>query len=99
MVHSDTSGSKSQETATVDFTALIMGFSSAALYYMGEAPLEGKGAPTKNLALARQNIDIIAMLKDKTRGNLSDDEAKLVEHLLYDVRLKYVEARKRNPKG
>ena len=43
----------------VDFSGLILGFSSAALYYMGLATVEGKPAPSKNLPLARQNIDII----------------------------------------
>lgn len=94
MVHSDTSGSKPQDSGHVDFTALIMGFSSAALYYLGEAPIEGKSAPQKNLALARQNIDIIAMLKEKTRGNLAEEEAKLVEQLVIDLKLRLVQATK-----
>ena len=92
MVQSATSAQDAN--ATVDFTALIMGFSSAALYYLGEAPLDGKAAPKRNLALARQNIDIISMLREKTRGNLADDEAKLIEQLVTDLKVRLVSAGK-----
>lgn len=78
----------------VDFSGLILGFSSAALYYMGMATVEGKPAPQKNLPLARQNIDIIRLLKDKTKGNLSEEEAHLLDQMLPDLQLKLVEASK-----
>lgn len=79
----------------VDFSALILGFSSAALYYLGEAPIEGKLPPQTNLPLARQNIDILVMLAEKTKGNLSTDEDRLLHQLLGDLQLKYVDAAKR----
>lgn len=75
----------------VDFSALILGFSSAALHYLGLAPALGKG-PTINLALAKQNIEIIKMLQDKTKGNLSPEEVKLVQQLLADLQVRWVEA-------
>ncbi len=78
----------------VDFSGLILGFSSAALYYMGEATVEGRPAPQKNLPLARQNIDIIRLLKDKTKGNLSDEEANLLQQMIADLQLKLVDASK-----
>jgi hypothetical protein len=77
--------------ASVDFSGLILGFSSAALYYMGEATVEGK-APAKNVPLARQNIDIIRMLRDKTKGNLSAEENQLIDQLIADLQLKLVES-------
>jgi hypothetical protein len=74
----------------IDFATFVMSLGSSALYHLGE--LEGG---ERNLPLAKQTIDILGMLSEKTRGNLSDDDAKLVEHLLYDLRLKYVEAKKK----
>lgn len=48
------------------------------------------GKKEKNLPLAKQTIDIIGMLAEKTRGNLSDDEEKLVKNILHDLRMMYV---------
>ena len=75
----------------IDFATFVMSLGSSALYHLGE--LEGG---ERNLALAKQTIDILGMLEEKTRGNLTDDEARLLQHLLYDLRLKFVEARKRS---
>jgi hypothetical protein len=47
---------------------------------------------TKNLPLAKQTIDLVGMLKEKTKGNLTSDEEKIVENLLYDLRMRYVKA-------
>jgi hypothetical protein len=78
----------------VDFAGLILGFSSAALYYMGEGSIDGRPVATKNLDLARQNIDIILMLKDKTKGNLTADEERLMLQLVADLQIKLVDAAK-----
>lgn len=82
------------EEQTVDFSALVLGFSSAALYYMGMTPLPGKPSAEKNLPLAKQNIEIVALLGQKTTGNLTPDEAKLLEQVLTDLRMKFLEAAK-----
>lgn len=74
----------------VDFTALILGFCSATLSYLGY----GGEALSKNLDLAQQNIDIIEMLVAKTKGNLTAEEDKLCREVLTDLRMKFVEARK-----
>jgi hypothetical protein len=81
-------------SGTVDFSALVLGFSSAALYYMGEATVEGRAPGQKNLPLARQNIDIILMLRDKTKGNLTADEEKLLTQLVSDLQVKLIESAK-----
>ena len=81
-------------SGTVDFSALVLGFSSAALYYMGEATVEGRAPGQKNLPLARQNIDIILMLREKTKGNLTADEEKLLTQLVTDLQVKMVESAK-----
>ncbi len=82
-----------EEALTIDFSGLIFGFSSAALYYLGETDLlnkEKKGE--KNLSLAKQNIDILLLLKEKTKNNITAEESKLLEQVLTDLRLKYIEA-------
>ena len=73
----------------VDFSDLILGFSSAALYYMGHQTIEGSSDDI-NLPLALQNIEIVEMLKSKSKGNLSTNESKLVDEVISDLRSKYV---------
>ena len=73
----------------VDFSGLILGFSSAALYYLGASGIEGKGPAEINLPLAKQNIRIIEMLLEKTKGNLSKEESSLLDQMLKDLHLKY----------
>lgn len=80
----------------VDFSGLILGFSSAALYYMGEQAVEGKSLGQKNLPLARQNINIIAMLREKTRGNLNPEEQRLLEQVVSDLQLRFLEVSKQD---
>lgn len=48
----------------------------------------------KNLALAKHNIDLLELMQDKTQGNLTPDEAKLLEQVLFELRMRYVEAQK-----
>lgn len=78
----------------VDFSHLIFGFSSAALSYLGIQLSPDMPQPGKNLALAKQNIDIIVMLKEKTKGNLTKEEESLVSEIISDLKIKYVEASK-----
>lgn len=91
--------SESRTTNDVDFSGLILGFSSAALHYLGEHVLSSAESSTNsaaaNLPLARQNIEIIELLRIKTQGNLSEDEQKLITQVLSDLRLKFVEVSKR----
>ena len=75
----------------VEFSALVLGFCSAALSYMGYGADQAVG---KNLALAKQNIDIITLLEEKTKGNLTDEEQELIKEALLDLKNKYVEASK-----
>lgn len=75
----------------VEFSELVLGLSSAALHYLGEGT--GNVPPAQkseaNLALARQNIEIIRMLKGKTAGNLSSEEVRLLDGVLTDLMTKY----------
>ena len=78
----------------VDFNGLILGFASAALHYIGHSSVEGQKKLEVNLPLSRQNIDIIELLKDKTQGNLSEQESSLISSVLEDLKVKYIEASK-----
>lgn len=89
----DSTGSSSQEA--IDFCTLIMSFASAAMIGMGKVPDPVTGQINKDLVMARQNIDILSLLRDKTSGNLSEKEDKLMESILYDLRISYVESQKR----
>lgn len=73
----------------VDFSGLILGLSSAALYYIGESDIDGKKVGEKSLPLAKQNIRIVEMLKEKTKGNLTKEEHLLVDQILKDLHLKF----------
>ena len=77
---------------TVDFSTFVISLGTSALYHLGANIPEAETTGETNLPLARNVIDIIVMLKEKTAGNLTTDETKLVEALLFDLRLKYVEA-------
>ena len=79
------------EWKKVDFSTFLLSLGTSALYQLGQGGQEG-GGPAMNLPLARHVIDIMVMLQEKTRGNLSDDESKLIDTLLFDLRLKFVEA-------
>src|SRR5437763_1336730 len=78
----------------VDFHTFVLSLGSSALLHLGEIENPNDGASQKDLPLAKHTIDILVMLEEKTRGNLSTAEERLMESLLYDLRLRYVEAMK-----
>ena len=80
---------------SIDFSTFVISLGTSAFYHMGlvDDPDTGKH-PETNLVLARQTIDTLSMLEEKTRGNLEKEEAQLVESLLYELRMRFVEAGK-----
>jgi hypothetical protein len=78
----------------VDFHTFVLSLGSSALLHLGEIENPNDGVSQKDLPLAKHTIDILAMLAEKTKGNLSPAEEKLMESLLYDLRLRYVELSK-----
>ncbi len=74
----------------IDFASFVFSLSTSALLHLGEVPDPITGKTEKDLPLAKQTIDILGMLQDKTRGNLTPDEGKLLENLLADLRWRYV---------
>jgi Domain of unknown function (DUF1844) len=79
------------EEPEVTFTTFMVGLSTQALAALGEISDPVSGARSKDLQAAQQLIDIIGMLREKTRGNLDRDEDGLIEAILFDLRMKYVE--------
>ena len=77
----------------IDFSTFILSLATSALYHLGmtEGP-DGTPSGQPNLPMARQTIDTLEMLQEKTRGNLGDDEAKLVQSVLYELRMAFVRA-------
>ena len=74
----------------VTFSTFIISLASSALVGLGEVPDPGTGGVSRDFPLARHNIDILEMLRQKTLGRLEQQEARLLDNLLCDLRLKYV---------
>ena len=75
----------------INFSTFIFSLSSSALVQLGELNDPSTGSKSLNLPVAKQTIDIIAMLEEKTKGNLTGDEEKLLKNILHDLRMKYIE--------
>ncbi len=75
----------------IDFSTFIFSLATGALIHLGLAPDPMTKKTQKNIELAKQNIDLLSIIKEKTKGNLSSDEERLLESLLSEVRLKFVE--------
>lgn len=85
-----------QREIPVCFSSFLVSLASSAMLHLGEAPDPVTRTRTVNLGLARNTIDVLGLLKAKTEGNLDNEETKLIETLLYELRLKFVEASQRD---
>ena len=74
----------------ITFSSFVFSLSSSALVSLGAIPDPNTGKMEKNLSMAKQTIDLLAILRDKTRNNLTQEEEILFDHLLYDLRMVYV---------
>ena len=85
---------------TLDFSALVLSLGSSAIVHLGEAPdpTTGQKADQPELPMAQQSIDLLAMLQEKTRGNLTTEEARFLENMLFDLRMLYVQVSQRTPR-
>lgn len=84
------------EPPRVDFSTFVLSLGTSALYHLGVVPHPetGEQLSPPELLLARNTIDTLEMLQEKTRGNLDGQESELVESLLYELRMHFVEAGK-----
>lgn len=78
----------------VNFNSLIFSLSSSALLHMGEIADPYSGKKKVDLELAKHAIDTIALLQEKTKGNLLEEEGKFLDSVLADLRWRYVKAKK-----
>ena len=79
----------------INFASFVLSLSSSALLHFGQIPDPITNKTERNLPLAKQTIDILGILHEKTKGNLTKDEEQLMDHLLHDLRIKYVEESKK----
>jgi hypothetical protein len=85
--------SDSAELPAIDFSTFVLSLSTTALYQMGRVADPATGmAIEPNRVIAQQTIDTLEMIRDKTRGNLEPEEAKLMDSLLYELRLQFLES-------
>jgi hypothetical protein len=85
-------GGKAQESPLpeISFASFIFSLSSSAFVSLGAIPDPNTGKTDKNLALAKQTIDILVLLREKTRNNLTKEEENLFDQMLYDLRMSYI---------
>jgi hypothetical protein len=91
----EAAGPRAGRLPPVDFPTFVLSLGSSALMHLGEAPHPVSGNTDQNLPMAKHTIDILSMLQEKTKGNLAPPEDELLENLLYDLRLRYVEVSKK----
>ncbi len=88
----ETEATSNEALQAINFPTFIISLSTQALMHLGEIPNPLTGKVEKEIQAAKQTIDIVSLLEEKTRGNLDRGEEKLMEEVLYDLRMKYVQA-------
>jgi len=86
-----------KEGEGVTFTAFVLGLASSAFIHLGLQAHPETGKVERNLEAARQSLDLLVMLRHKTRGNLTPEEEQLFGSVVADLQLRYVEAVKARP--
>jgi hypothetical protein len=74
----------------IDFATFVISLNSSALVQLGVLADPTSGEKCKNLPIAKQTIDVLGMLEEKTQGNLNADEAHMLKSILYDLRILYI---------
>ncbi len=80
---------------TLNFSTFILSLSTSVLVNLGELPDPISNEKRVDLTLAKHSIDVLEMLKEKTKGNLTEEEDRLITNILYDLMIKYVDAAKK----
>ena len=83
-------GQQPQQSFQIDFSTFIMSLTSSAFYHLGDIADPETGKTETNLPAVNQTIDMLTMLREKTKGNLNEEENKLLEQLVYELQMKYV---------
>ena len=87
---SQTEPKKESDYPQVNFTNFVLSLSTSALFHFGDFPEYEGGKTEKNLPAAKQTIDILDMLSEKTKGNLNENENNLIQGALYELKMRYV---------
>lgn len=87
-------GSAAKELPSIDFATFVLSLSHSALVHLGDAPDPSGQTAAPDLVMARQTIDLLTLMEEKTRGNLTGEEERVLSHALYDLRLRYIEVSK-----
>ena len=74
----------------IDFSTFVLSLNSSVLVQLGLIEDPATGQKSKNLPMAKQTIDLLSMLEEKTKGNLSEQEENILKNLLYELRMLYV---------
>lgn len=83
----------------IDFGTFLIGFFQTGMMNLGRIEHPETGQTIKDMEAAKHNVEILALLKEKTEGNLNAEEQNLIERLLYDLRMAYVQERDENKKA
>ena len=78
----------------INFATFIFSLNHSVLVHLGVMEDPSTGKKVRNLSLAKQTIDILGMLEEKTKGNLAEDEEKMLKNILYDLRMIYIKEKK-----
>ena len=81
---------QAQQPFQIDFSTFIMSLTSSAFYHLGDIADPETGKTETNLPAVQQTIDMLIMLREKTQNNLTEEEAKLLEQLVYELQMKFV---------
>lgn len=76
----------------VTFSTFVMSLNTSILFHLGELADPETGQTVKNSELARHAIDTLVVLEQKTKGNLTEEEAELLKNILYDVKIRFVKS-------
>jgi hypothetical protein len=79
------------------FTQLVLSFQAAAWQQMGKVPSIFSGKIERSLEMAKHSIDMLGMLEQKTKGNLTESENKYLSHTLFELRMNYLEEARKGP--
>lgn len=80
------------EPPPADFQYLVIFLATQALLCLGEQPDPMTGKKERNIPGAKHTIDLLSVIHEKTKGNLTEDEGLLIDNILYDLRMRYVQA-------
>jgi len=85
---------RAKQLPPMDFSHFVMSLAETTLFHLGLIRIPGSDEPRKDIQAARQTIDLLALMEEKTRGNLTESEQKLLTETLFQLRMAFVEASK-----